>query len=352
MTETRLAVGMDLSPLALTRAGTARYVSNLVAALEREDSLELRRYRFGGKGRAAKVVRDAVWYPAVLPYRAQHDRVDVLHCPSLRAPFRTSLPLVVTIHDLSPLRHPASFNAWNRRYSAFALPRIARAADAVIVGSEFARDEVVSVLGVEPARVRTIPYGVTPVFQPKGTAAGGEYVLAVSTLEPRKNFPRLLEAFERTSLNGAELRVVGAEGWGGVRVKGERVRWLGEISDDELARQYRGALCVAYVSLYEGVGLPVLEAMACGASVVTSAGPPFSEFAGGVAVEVDPYDRDSIAAGLEEAVGRREALGRLGPARAAPFDWARAAQQTLDVYREVAGSRTREGQSPPRDSPR
>jgi glycosyltransferase involved in cell wall biosynthesis len=338
VTGPHLRVGIDVSPLVLTRAGTARYLSNLLAALEPEDSLELRRYRFGGNGRVAKLIRDVVWYPAALPFLARRDRLAVLHCPALRAPFRVSLPLVVTVHDLSPLRHPSSFNAWNRRYTAFALPRVARAADAVIVGSNFARDEVVDVLGVEARRVTTIPYGVAPIFSPTGTAAEGDYVLAVSTLEPRKNLPRLLEAFGRTSLNGCELRVVGAAGWGRVRVKGERVRWLGEVSDEELARQYRGAQCVAYVSLYEGFGLPVLEAMACGAAVVAPAGPPFSEFAHGVAVEVDPYDADSIAAGLEDAVERREALGALGPERAARFDWARAAQQTLGVYKEVAGS--------------
>jgi glycosyltransferase involved in cell wall biosynthesis len=336
VTGPHLRVGIDVSPLALTRAGTARYLSNLLAALEPEDSLELRRYRFGGDGRAAKLVRDVVWYPAALPLLTRRDRVDVLHCPALRAPLRSSTPLVVTVHDLSPLRHPSSFNAWNRRYTAFALPRVARAAAAVIVGSSFARDEVVNVLGVEVPRVRTIPYGVAPIFSPSGAAADGEYVLAVSTLEPRKNLPRLLDAFGRTSLNGCELRVVGAAGWGGVRVKGERVRWLGEVSDEELARQYRGAQCVAYVSLYEGFGLPVLEAMACGASVVAPAGPPFSEFAHGVAVEVDPYDAESIAAGLENAVKRRDALGQLGPERAARFAWGRNAQKTLEVYREVA----------------
>jgi glycosyltransferase involved in cell wall biosynthesis len=338
VSEVRLRVGIDVSPLALTRAGTARYISNLVVALEQEGSLDLRRYRFGGNGRGAKLVRDVVWYPAALPLLTRRDRLDVLHCPALRAPFRVSRPLVVTVHDLSPLRHPSSFNTWNRRYTAFALPRVARAADAVIVGSNFARGEVVSLLGVEARRVRTIPYGVAPIFSPNGAAAEGEYVLAVSTLEPRKNFPRLLEAFGRTNLNGCELRVVGAAGWGRVRVKGERVRWLGEVSDEELARQYRGALCVAYVSLYEGFGLPVLEAMACGASVVAPAGPPYSEFAAGVAVEVDPHDADSIAAGLEQAVERRQALGPLGPKRAARFDWGRAAQETLAVYREVAGA--------------
>jgi glycosyltransferase involved in cell wall biosynthesis len=334
-----LRVGIDVSPLALTRAGTARYLSSLLGALDREDSLDLRRYRFGGDGRAAKLLRDVAWYPAALPVLASRDRVDVLHCPALRAPFRTSLPLVVTIHDLAPLRHPSSFNAWSRRYTAFALPRVARAADAVVVGSDFVRDEVVGVLGVDARSVTTIPYGVAPVFRVEGAAADGEYVLAVSTLEPRKNLPRLLEAFGRARLDGCELRVVGARGWGRIDLTGERVRWLGEVSDEELARQYRGALSVAYVSLYEGFGLPVLEAMACGAAVVAPAGPPFSEFAGGIAVEVDPYDSESIAAGLEDAVARREVLAPLGPERAARFDWARAAQKTLEVYREVAQSR-------------
>jgi glycosyltransferase involved in cell wall biosynthesis len=335
VTETRLRVGIDVSPLALTRAGTARYISNLVAALEGLQSVELRRYRHGGSTKPGKVVRDVLWYPAALPLLARRDRVDVLHCPAIRAPFRSFVPFVVTIHDLAPLRHPSSFNAWNRRYTAIALPRIARTADAVIVGSDFARDEVVSVLGVDPARVRTIPYGVAPIFQPDGAAADGEYVLAVSTLEPRKNLPRLLEAFGRASLNGCELRVVGARGWGGVRVEGQRVRWLGEITDEELARQYRGALCVAYVSLYEGFGLPVLEAMACGTAVVAPSGPPYREFADGVAVEVDPQDADSIAAGLAHAVEDRTRLGRLGPERAARYDWGRAARATIEVYRSA-----------------
>ena len=101
----------------------------------------------------------------------------------------------------------------------------------------------------------------------------------------------MIEAFDRADLDGLELRVVGAEGWGGVSVGGDNVRWLGEIGDGELARQYRGAAAVAYVSLYEGFGLPVLEAMASGTAVVAPAGPPFSEFAEGVAVESIPATR-------------------------------------------------------------
>ncbi len=168
-----------------------------------------------------------------------------------------------------------------------------------------------------------IPNAVGEPFTADGEAAAGDYVLAVSTLEPRKNLPRLVEAYRRAGLNGLPLLVAGAAGWGGVRVGGDGVRWLGEVDDDELARLYRGARAVAYVSLYEGFGLPVLEAMACGAPVVAGRNGALAEVAGGAAVLVDPLDPDAIAAGLLEAIDRREELRPLGLARARVFDWRR-----------------------------
>ena len=331
-----LRVGIDVSPLAQTRAGTARYISSLVAELEREPALELRRYRLGGNSRALVPVRDVGWYLAALPVRARRDGLDVLHCPTFRAPFHSSVPLVVSFHDLAVLRHPDAFNRWSRHYSAFALPHVARAAARIVTFSEFTRCELVELLEVPEEKVHVIPHGVGEPFVPNGPATEGNFVLAVSTLEPRKNLPRLVEAFHRASLDGCELRLVGARGWGDVRVDGERVRWLGEVSDDELARLYRGARCAAYVSLYEGFGLPVLEAMACGTPVVTSNRPPFTEFAAQASVPVDPLDPDAIAAGLTEAIERRDELHDRGLERAAAYDWQRAAEATLDVYREVA----------------
>src|SRR5207302_8186392 len=229
------------------------------------------------------------------------DRVDVLHCPTVRAPVRPSVPLVVTVHDLAILRHPEAFNTWTRRYTRLLLPRVLRAATRVIAVSEFTRRELVELLGVPEEKLRVIPNAVGEPFLPEGPAAAGDYVLAVSTLEPRKNLPRLVEAFRRAELDGCELVVAGGSGWGDVRL-GEGVRWIGEVGDAELARLYRGARCVAYVSLYEGFGLPVLEAMACGRPVVAPSGRPYSEFANGIAFEVDPLDPESIAEGLRKAV--------------------------------------------------
>ena len=326
---------MDVSALALTRAGTARHISSLLDALEDED-VDVRRYSLGGSSRALVPVRDLGWYLAALPAKARRDNVDVLHCPTQRAPVRSSVPLVVTFHDLAVLRHPETFNRWTRTYSRRVLPRVVRAATRVIAVSEFTKRELQELLDVPEEKLRVIPNAVGGPFSAEGEAAAGDYVLAVSTLEPRKNLPRLVEAYRRADLNGLPLLVAGAAGWGGVRVEGDGVRWLGEVRDDELARLYRGARAVAYVSLYEGFGLPVLEAMACGAPVVAGQDGALPEVAGGAAVLVDPLDPDAIAAGLNEAIERRDELRPLGLARARAFDWGKVARKTVAVYREAA----------------
>jgi glycosyltransferase involved in cell wall biosynthesis len=321
-----LRVGIDVSPLELTRAGTARYVRNLLDGLEGEQGLELRLHRFPGTSRAAKVARDTGWYLGALPLSARTD--DVLHATGHRGPLYGRTPLVVTIHDLAVLRHPHAFNRWTREYSRVLLPRLARRARRVIAVSAFTARETVDLLGVTEDRVRVIPHGIAEPFAPHGAAAGGEYVLAVGTLEPRKNLARVVLAAERA---GMELRVVGQKGWGDVNVAS-----AGFVSDQELARLYRGAAALVYPSLYEGFGLPVLEAMATGTPVVTSADGATAELAGPAAVLVDPLDVDEIAAGIRQAIDRRDELRSAGLERAARYSWAEAAKATADVYREAA----------------
>jgi glycosyltransferase involved in cell wall biosynthesis len=325
-----MRVAIDVSPLVQTRAGTARYLNGLLRELRRRDDVEVSTRSFGRDDRLSTLVRDGVWYPFLLGREAA---ADVLHCPTYRGPVRTRVPLVVTVHDLAVLRHPEAFNRWTRVYSPRVVPRVLRAARRVIAVSEFTRRELVDLLGVPEERIHVVPNAVEDEFTQDGPAEQGDYVLAVGTLEPRKNLDRLVEAVRRTD---TELRIVGARGWGGVEVGGNGVRWLGEVSDAELARLYRGAACVAYPSLYEGFGIPVLEAMACGAPVVTTRGTAMEEVANGAAVLVDARDPAEIAAGILRAVADRSQLVARGLERARAFRWDAVAAATTDVYREAA----------------
>jgi glycosyltransferase involved in cell wall biosynthesis len=266
--------------------------------------------------RLRTVAADATWYPRLRAPR----RADVLHCPTFRGPFRSRTPLVVTVHDLAVLRQPEWFNRWTRSYSRFAVPRVVRAAARVIAVSEFTKRELGDLLGVPEAKIRVVPNAVEDVFAPEGARARGDYVLAVGTLEPRKNLPRIAAAVD------GELRVVGAHGWGGVEPP-PNVTWLGDMSDEDLAAQYRGARCLVYASLYEGFGIPVAEALACGCPIVTSRDSAMAEVAGPDATYVDPTDVDAIREGIARAF-------RPQPRRIAA--WSDVAERTRLVYEEVA----------------
>lgn len=307
-----IRVAVDTTPLAQTRAGTARYLNGLLAHL---DGVDVQRVAYPATSRLRTLAADAWWYP-----RLSADGADVLHCPTFRGPFSSDAPLVVTVHDLAVLRHPEWFNRWTRAYSRFAVPRVVRAADRVIAVSEFTKRELVALLGTPEDKIRVVPNAVDDVFTPDGPAADGEYVLAVGTLEPRKNLARIAEAVD------GELRVVGARGWGGVAPPAD-VTWLGDVTDDELARQYRGARALVYASLYEGFGIPVAEALACGTPIVTSRGSAMESFAGADATYVDPTDVASIRDGLARAF-------RPEPRRVA--SWNDVARATRAIYEEVA----------------
>jgi glycosyltransferase involved in cell wall biosynthesis len=318
-----MKVALDVSPLRLTQAGTARYIESLVARIDGVEQIA-----FGGGGRAGVLGRELWWYP----FRLARVHADVLHCTTYYGPLSPRTPTVVTVHDLAVWKHPEAFGHWTRTYVPRVVPRVVRAARRVIAVSEFTASELERVLRVPRERIRVVPNGVDDVFTAEGARGDGDYVVALGTLEPRKNLARTVDAAGRL---GIELRIAGAPGWGGVDVRGAHVTWLGRVDDTELATLLRGAHCLVYPSLYEGFGIPVLEAMACGTPVVTSRGGATEEVAGGAAVLVDPLDSADIAAGIERARREHATLREAGRARARTFTWDETARLTRAVYEEA-----------------
>jgi glycosyltransferase involved in cell wall biosynthesis len=299
----------------------------------------------------------------LLPAGIWCEQIDVFHGLD-----QSGIPLffkagksVVTIHDVIPLVLPWAFPSRHRWILARALARIRKQAEMVIVPSTAAAEDVVHYLQVERERVRVIPMGCEARFQPAedpGRAAAlrrrydlpARYILFVGTLEPRKNVNILLQAFAQvgaeTPRDDLALVIAGGNGWGGedylatakaLKLQG-RVRFTGFVADDDLPDLYRGALLFVYPSLYEGFGLPVLEAMACGTPVITSNRTSLPEVAGGAALLVDPTRPEALVEAMISLMHDGELHRELrakGLARARAFTWNAVAEQTVAIYRAV-----------------
>jgi alpha-1,3-rhamnosyl/mannosyltransferase len=217
----------------------------------------------------------------------------------------------------------------------------ARTCDVVFTNSAFTAAEVEELLGVPPERVRVARPGLRAGLSPDGPAAdlGEPYVLGLGTLEPRKNLARLVEAWH---LLEGEPRLVlaGGEGWGDTAALADPgITRLGYVSDEEVGRLYRGASVFVYPSLFEGFGMPIVEAMACGTPVVASSHRSLDEACGDAAVRADPEDAAAIATAIGEAAGRREELVAKGLAHAAGFSWRAVGETFLRGYLEARARR-------------
>jgi glycosyltransferase involved in cell wall biosynthesis len=361
----RVRVGYDLAPELITSAGIGRYARELRLALARRDDVEVidllpHRPRRRGTARhriAQGLVRELAYYGWSLDRQAAAAGADVVHTPAY-GPLRCRAPYVMTVHDVLPLVQPRMFPPVIRAHFALTTRPRARAAERVLADSEHGREQLVDVLGLPPERVVAVPLGVDAHFSPGpadreqlGERFGIDrpYVLCVGTLEPRKNLLAALQAVERARIGGEVMLVVaGGQGWRNeaferaVEATDVRLTVTGRVSDTELAELYRGALCLVFPSLWEGYGLPPLEAMACGCPVIATTRPAVPEVVGDAGLLVDPLDVDAIAGAIRRVTADAELSARLrerGLARAAELTWERTARETAAVYRDVAAAR-------------
>lgn len=277
----------------------------------------------------------AAW-PGAATRAALRDQ-DALHYPfSVPLPRSGGVPWAVTLHDVQHLDLPELFTRAEREYRRLAYDLPARRAGAVVTVSEFCRGRIVDRLGIPRDRVHVTPLGVdTSEFRPH-TGERSRFVLCPATAWPHKNHARLLAAMALVRETHPDLRLVLTGGR--LETLGELPSWVearGHVPIEELRRLYRSAACVAFPSLYEGFGLPVLEAMASGCPVATSDRGALGDTAGGAAVLFDPQDERAIAEGIVRALGRAGTLSAAGLAHAAAFTWSRCAERHVAVYDEM-----------------
>jgi glycosyltransferase involved in cell wall biosynthesis len=371
---TRLRIAIDASTIS-TQGGPRSYVLGLLDALGRidkendyivfyNDPVHLGRFPWArelvlpGKSPLRRLWREHI----ALPLACRRENVDLLHGPKSAIPFWSPCPTVVTLHDLIPITHPETETRAAQLYWRMQIPIAARRADFIITDSDHARAEIVEMFGVTGNRIAVTPLGYPPAMdEPFDTVRAAElrgcyglpesYILYVGTIQPRKNLGMLIEVYARLRHERhttQKLVVAGRKGWmyetlfariSALGLEGD-VIFTGFIPDEDLPGLYDGASLFVYLSLFEGFGLPPLEAMARGVPVVTSNTTSLPEVVGDAGIMVSPDNFEDVFQGMLRVLSdtaMAERMRQAGKARARQFSWERTAQETLALYRQVAG---------------
>ena len=372
-----MRIGIDAHAAERDGSGNCTYIRGLIRGLleiDRENSYVLYAVDDGHpfyrevrenprvRLRALNVRNPFLRIPIFLAAGTYRDAVDVLHVQYI-APPRHGGSLVATVHDLAFLHLPRTFSRVEALRSSLLVPRTARAARRIITGSESSKRDIVAECGVEPGKVEVIPYGVSRSFaEARDRKRGREiaakygirtpYILSVGRLNARKNLAVLAEAYSLAKKGQSlphALVVVGKmdHGSGGLvesvrKTAGGEILFTGFVPDEDLPGLYAGADVLVYPSLFEGFGLPLIEAMASGVPVVASDTPALRETMGDAGWAVDPLQPEEMAAAISGLIKderlRQDAIAR-GTARAAEFTWHRNARRTLEVYAQAAAAR-------------
>jgi len=346
--DTRLSVAFDMTFPNRNRAGSGTYARSLVAALAARDDIDTVSVS-APAGVSFAGTLSWLWRGAAA--RLKTNPTSLLHCPTFVTPWNLPVPFVTTVLDLSTRRFPQDYPLEWRVYERWLVPGRARSAALVIAISEVTRQDVIAEYGVHPDRVLTIHPGVDKIFfeaEPAPSASGAPHLLFPGAPIARKNLELVLRclagapagfatATAHLDISGATddafpalVALIASLGLA------ERVHWLGQVSRESMPRLMAGASAVVYPSLYEGFGLPPLEAMAAGSPVVASNASCLPEVLGDAALLVDPSDGPAFARAVEEVLTDprlRASLVAAGRARARQFTWERCAERTVEAYR-------------------
>ncbi len=303
-------------------------------------------------------LRKAFWEQITLPGKIKRIKLDLFHSPAFISPLGLDVPSVVTVHDLAYLKYPETILKHKRRYYDFMFRRSVENAAKVITPSEFVKNEVIKHYNCPPDKVTAIHEGVADLFSPESNKDAEkkllkrfgivrQFLLFVGIIEPRKNLKRILRAYQNAeNTKDVQFVIAGKAGWmyediSGIieQLKKEgRIIITGEISPDELKILYNSCIALIFTTLYEGFGLPILEAMACGAPVVISNYSAMPEVAGEAALKVDAESVDDIMESIDRIIEDdelRNELKRRGKDNIRRFSWRKCAEETYSIYRSV-----------------
>jgi len=371
-----MRIGIESHAAEQDGSGNCTYIRNYLRALKRIDAdhryilyvtdLDHPFFRDfeGGERFSIKVlpVKNPLWrIPVFLSQATFRDRLELLHVQWHAPPWHRG-KLVSTIHDLGFLHHPETFSRFDRIRARIVVGRTARQSDWIITGSEFSKRDLIDRYGLVPDKIAVVPYGISPVFRREDDerrihavlekyGITGKYILSVGRLNPRKNLVSLAGAFSRFKSRHRyphKLVIAGKTDYRSDEIirsiRKSKVRedivFTGFVGEDDLPVLFGGADVFVYPSLFEGVGLPVLEAMSCGTPVVASDSSSLREMVGDAGLLVDPLDVEGIADAILSVVedeGLREDLIGRGTSRAKDFTWEKTARETLAVYGRLDG---------------